>query len=336
MNAGDSQAAAPLSREIALQAAEWFVLLHSGEASEADHRAFEAWRTRADVHEQAWLRALAVSQRAGSLPPALGAPALGRKQRRLGAVGRRDTVRALALLITAAPVGWLAWRAAPWMQWTSTHATATGERREWTLADGSRLVLDTASAMDVRFDDQLRRVHLNEGAVFIETAPDPQTPPRPFVVTTGQGRVRAIGTRFVVRGVRERSEVAVLQGAVQITTRGGAAQQLQAGQQLWFDAMGMGRAEPADAGAAQWARGLLSADNMRLADFVAELSRYRSGWLHCDPSVADLRVTGAFQLGDADTGTDAVLANLVHLLPVQVHYRTRYWVTVAARGTPPT
>src|SRR2546427_12791029 len=36
---------------------------------EADHRAFEAWRARADVHEQAWLRALAVSQRAGSLPP---------------------------------------------------------------------------------------------------------------------------------------------------------------------------------------------------------------------------------------------------------------------------
>lgn len=306
MNAVDSQAAAPLSREIALQAAEWFVLLHSGEASEADHRAFEAWRTRADVHEQAWLRALAVSQRAGSLPPALGAPALGREQRRLGAMGRRDTVRALALLITAAPVGWLAWHATPWMQWTSTHATATGERREWTLADGSRIVLDTGSAVDVLFDEALRRVHLSEGAVFIETAPDPQSPPRPFVVTTGQGRVRALGTRFVVRSVRERSEVAVLQGAVQITTRGGAAQQL------------------------------LAADNMRLADFVAELSRYRSGWLHCDPSVADLRVTGAFQLGDADTGTDAVLANLVHLLPVQIHYRTRYWVTVAARGTPPT
>src|SRR2546427_1978387 len=82
---------------------------------EADHRAFEAWRARADVHEQAWLRALAVSQRAGSLPPTLGAPALARKQRRLGAVGRRDTARALALLITAAPVGCLAWRAAPCM-----------------------------------------------------------------------------------------------------------------------------------------------------------------------------------------------------------------------------
>ncbi|MFT2622216.1 FecR domain-containing protein, partial [Escherichia coli] len=68
-------------------------------------------------------------------------------------------------------MGWLAWRAVPWMQWTSTHATATGERREWTLADGSRIVLDTGSAVDVLFDEALRRVHLSEGAVFIETAP---------------------------------------------------------------------------------------------------------------------------------------------------------------------
>lgn len=316
---------APLSREVALQAAEWFVLLQSGEASEADRCAFEAWRAGAGIHDQAWQRALAVSQCAGSLPPALGVPALGRPQRRLG---RRDTVRALALLIAAAPMGWLAWRSAPWAQWTSTHATATGERREWTLADGSRLVLDTASAVDVRFDEALRRIHLKEGAVLVETSPDPQPRSRPFVVTTQQGRVRAIGTRFVVRSADERSEVAVLQGAVQVTARGGAAQQLQAGQQAWFDALGIGRAEPAPAGAGQWARGLLAVDDMRLGDFVAELARYRPGWLHCDPAVAGLRVTGAFQLDD----TDAVLRNLAHLLPVQVQHRSRYWVTVVPAG----
>ena len=316
---------APLSREVALQAAEWFVLLQSGEASEADRRAFEAWRAGAGIHDQAWQRALAVSQCAGSLPPALGVPALGRPQRRLG---RRDTVRTLALLITAAPVGWLAWRSASWAQWTSTHATATGERREWTLADGSRIVLDTASAVDVRFDEALRRIHLSEGAMVVETAPDPQPRSRPFVVTTQQGRVRAIGTRFVVRTAHERSEVAVLQGAVQVTARGGAAQLLQAGQQAWFDAMGIGRAAPAAPGAGQWARGLLAVDDMRLGDFVAELSRYRQGWLHCDPAVAGLRVTGAFQLDD----TDAVLRNLAQLLAVQVQYRSRYWVTVAPLG----
>ena len=313
--------APPLSREVALQAAEWFVLLHSGEASEADHRACAAWRQQAGIHESAWQRALAVSRQAGSVPAALGGPALGRARRR---AGRREAVRALALLLAAAPAGWLAWRAAP--QWTATHATATGERREWRLADGSRIVLDTASAVDIKFDSAKRLLRLRSGAIYIETSPDPVAPSRPLAVDTPQGRVRAIGTRFAVRLEAARSQVAVLQGAVEVAPRAGAAtQRLQAGQQAWFDHREAAPAEPAPAGAAQWARGVLAVDDMRLDDFVAELARYRQGWLHCDPAVAGLRITGAFQLGD----THAVLGNLVHLLHVQVLYRTRYWVTVA-------
>jgi len=69
---------------------------------------------------------------------------------------------------------------------------------------------------------------------------------------------------------------------------------------------------------------VLAADNMRLDAFLAELGRYRKGWLRCDPQVAALRISGAFQLAD----TDAVLANLAHLLPVQISARTPYWVTV--------
>jgi transmembrane sensor len=63
---------------------------------------------------------------------------------------------------------------------------------------------------------------------------------------------------------------------------------------------------------------------VRLDAFVAELGRYRHGLLRCDPAVAGLRLTGAFQLAD----TEAVLHNLAQLLPVQLLYRTRYWVTL--------
>lgn len=315
-----------LPRAVALQAAEWFVLLHSGEASEADHQAFEAWRLRAGIHELAWQRALAVSQCAASVPPALGAPVLGRRQRR---AGRREAVRTLALLMVAAPAGWLAWRAAP--QWQATHATATGEQRTWQLADGGRIVLDTASAVDVDFDSYQRLLYMRSGGIFIETAADVQSPPRPFLVETPQGRVRAIGTRFTVRLEAGRSHVAVLQGAVELTPRAGqAVRRLEAGQQAWFSQDEAGAAQAAPAGAGQWARGVLAVEDMPLGDFVAELSRYRPGWLHCDPAVAGLRITGAFQLGD----TDAVLGNLAHLLPVQVHYRTRYWVTIAPAAVP--
>ncbi|WP_406625032.1 FecR domain-containing protein [Acidovorax sp. SDU_ACID1] len=322
MSAAD--AAAPLSRQVALQAAEWFVLLHSDEASASDRQAFEAWYAQDPDHARAWQRALAVSRQAGSVPSALGAPVLGRARHR---TGRREAVRALALLMVAAPAGWLAWRHAP--QWTATHATATGERSEWRLADGSRIVLDTASAVDIEFDSGQRLLRLRSGAIWVETAPDPQTPARALAVETPQGRVRAIGTRFAVRLEAARSRVAVLQGAVEVAPRAGAAvQRLQAGQQAWFDPWEVSAAEPAPASAGQWARGVLAVDDMRLDDFAAELARYRRGWLHCDPAVAGLRITGAFQLGD----TGAVLGNLTHLLPVQVLYRTRYWVTIAPAG----
>ena len=55
--------------------------------------------------------------------------------------------------------------------------------------------------------------------------------------------------------------------------------------------------------------------------------RYRPGLLRCDPAVAPLRVSGAFQLHD----TDAVLAALPATLPVSVRYRTSYWVTIGPR-----
>jgi transmembrane sensor len=171
-------------------------------------------------------------------------------------------------------------------------------------------------------------VSLREGAILITTAPDPAAQHRPFVAVTAQGSARAIGTRFTVRQEAQRSQVAVLQGAVEVKLRDGStAQLLQAGEQTSFGDAQIDAVEPAAVGTGQWARGVLAVDDMRLDAFVAELARYRPGLLHCDADVAGLRITGAFQLDD----TDAVLQNVAHLLPVQLLTRTRYWVTLAAR-----
>jgi transmembrane sensor len=72
---------------------------------------------------------------------------------------------------------------------------------------------------------------------------------------------------------------------------------------------------------------VLYAEEMRLADMLAEVARYRSGVLRCDPAVAQLRVSGVFQLDD----TDRILAVLAQTLPVRVDARTRYWVTVTSQ-----
>ncbi|MNZ72338.1 fec operon regulator FecR [compost metagenome] len=80
-------------------------------------------------------------------------------------------------------------------------------------------------------------------------------------------------------------------------------------------------------GADAWTRGMLVVDNVRLADLVDELSRYRSGYLGVAPEVANLRITGSFPLND----TDLALTSLLPTLPVQLEQNTPWWVTVVAR-----
>ena len=69
------------------------------------------------------------------------------------------------------------------------------------------------------------------------------------------------------------------------------------------------------------------AQDQKLGDFLRELSRYRPGILRWEPELETLRVTGSFGLDD----TDRILSLLATSLPVEVHMRTRYWVTLAPR-----
>jgi len=71
-------------------------------------------------------------------------------------------------------------------------------------------------------------------------------------------------------------------------------------------------------------KGQLIADNQRLSEFLAEVARYRSGIIRVDPAVADLRISGVFQLKN----TDQILSSLAGTLPVRISRMTGYWVTV--------
>ncbi|MGV2834146.1 hypothetical protein ACNPOQ_10385, partial [Pseudomonas shirazensis] len=81
----------------------------------------------------------------------------------------------------------------------------------------------------------------------------------------------------------------------------------------------------ADRGA--WVDGMLVAAQMRLADFLDELSRYRHGRLSCSEQVANLRISGSYPLDDSER----ILQMLEVALPVSVRRFTRYWVTVERR-----
>lgn len=312
------------------EAFEWQVTLWSGEVTDAEQRGFENW-LRADArHEAAWSQVRQVGQQLHAVPGAVASPVL---KASLAARGQRRAVfRGVAGFAVTGVVAWMVRETPQWQIATADYRTGRGERREVVLPDGTRIMLNTASSVDLRFDAHERRVMLRSGEIFIATAKDRGLTQRPFVLETEEGRVRPLGTRFAVRRLEGASPSAVLvqvvEGAVELAPDGDSIRRrLEAGQKATFTRHGVAKSLQADESGAAWTRGLLVANRMRLSDFLEELGRYRSGVLRCDPAVADLVVSGVYLLAD----TDAVLTSLAQALPLRVNSVTRYWVTVAAK-----
>ncbi len=317
--------AEPVPPEVAQRAVEWLVDLQAQPVSPTLQSNWRRWRAAHPDHERAWQRIETVhSQLFGPLHHLPSPVKSAISQASLTpprSQARRNAISTLTLLLFAGGTSWMTREETGWSEWVADLRTAPGERRTVMLADGSTLVLNTASAVNVDFSASERRVRLIAGEVLISTAQDVMQ--RPFLVETSQGEARALGTRYTVRSQNKRTDVAVFKGAVRITPRHASwqADTLQAGLRTSFTLEAITSPQAADQGSAAWTDGVIIAKGMRLADLVAELSRYSPVALSCDPTVADLRVSGSYPLSDIHK----VLETLSAMLSLQLETITRFW-----------
>ncbi|AKJ96645.1 histidine kinase [Pseudomonas chlororaphis] len=315
----------PLDPKVLEEAAEWLMRLSESELSDTERAEWECWKVSSPERDRAWNRAQLLQSKLGGLPATLAMSTLDRPSH----PDRRRALGKLALLLAAVPTGWGTWKLAQQQQWSADYRTAVGESRELSLADGSRITLNTDSAIDVLFDTRQRLVRLREGEILVQTAPDTAALARPFRVDTGQGRMQALGTQFIVRELQARTHLAVLDGAVRVELAQSTQQApliVAAGQRTDFSSHDIGQLTPTDRNASAWTQGMLVVDKMRLADFVSELARYRRGFLRCDPAIAGLRISGAFPVSD----TQRTLNMLVQTYPILVSgHLSGYWVTLS-------
>jgi transmembrane sensor len=328
------QPAAPslaFSTAVADEATAWLTLLSSGEASNEDRARWQAWRDAHSEHERAWQHVESIIGRLKDLHPAAAYLSItGARQASDSRLRhRRSVLGGLGLLATAGLGAFMGSRTESWQRMTALHSTGTGEQRELQLPDGSRVLLNTGSAIDLRFDDRQRLLRLVAGEVWIVTGHAVPSAP-PFVVETRDGQMRALGTRFAVRQTDNDTRIAVEEGAVEVTPAGKpeAARVLSAGYGVSFTPEQIGKLESTSDRETAWTRGLIVADDMPLGDFLAELGRYRPSLLRCDPAVAQQLISGVFPVRDVDS----ILRTLPSVLPVQVTERTRYWVVVGPRS----
>ncbi|CDG50962.1 DUF4880 domain-containing protein [Halomonas sp. ATBC28] len=306
-------------------AARWYALLCSEDVTAQQKHAHAAWLAEDPAHIQAWQQVEKLRQQLQVIPGTPSLNALQIKQRQ--SHSRRAVLRGFALLAAGSALGSLAWQQAPVESWMASHRTARGERREYTLADGTQLVLNTATALDVVETSTTRLIRLYEGEIFIRTGQGAKgvAAAKALQVHTEQGTVVPLGTVFTVRKQGTSTQVTVLEDEVELIPQlaGGKTQRLVAGEQAQMSSRSV-EVATATAQADSWTRGLLVAVDWPLSRLVAELSRYRTGVLRCDPAIAGLRVSGAFPIDD----TDRALQAIANALPVSVDRLTQYWVTL--------
>ncbi|WP_286903040.1 FecR domain-containing protein [Vreelandella sedimenti] len=318
----DTQAA---RKDTLRAAAHWYALLCSEDVTAQQKHAHAAWLAEDPAHTHAWQEVEKLRRQFQAIPGTPALDALQIKQRQ--GHSRRAVLRGFALLAAGSALGSLAWQRAPVESWMASHRTARGERREYTLAGGTQLVLNTATALDVVETSTTQLIRLYAGEIFIRTrnGTGKVAAAKTLQVHTEQGTVVPLGTVFTVRKLGTSTQVTVLEDEVELIPQsaGGKTQRLVAGEQAQMSSVDVEVATVSDQ-ADSWTRGLLVAVDWPLSRLVAELSRYRTGVLRCAPSIAGLRVSGAFPIDD----TDRALQAIANALPVSVDRLTQYWVTL--------
>lgn len=303
-------------REAALyEAAAWRIQL--AEHGVKTTPAFAAWLSR-ERNAEAWAQTQALwsaLETLGDHPKIIA----HRRGARLRAGGRRIRMIAFSGALAAAVAGvFVASSAYERLSGWDTIATPSAQRRVVVLGDGSRLVLDAGTRLQVRLDKAARDIRLESGQARFDVSHDTR---RPFRVHVDGRVVTALGTSFTVDRTKGAVSVVLLQGRVsvaddpQIWSRApfvgppAPPTLLRPGQRAAITDDGPSvRVQTVALGAATaWEEGRLVFDNETLPAAAERASRYSAAPIRVSgPETAELRVSGIFDAGDTGAFVDAV------------------------------
>jgi transmembrane sensor len=317
------------------EAAAWIWRMDSAVVGVADRQAFDAWLRQDPRHRRAAAELSAVWN-------ALDGLAEAKREERIATFANQANLPLLqhsqrlwfaaAAVLAAVAIG------AVWLQRGSelqTLATAVGQQRNITLADGSIVTLNTNTIVETDLRPHTREIYLRKGEAHFQVAHDRS---RPFLVHAGDAVVRAVGTAFEVRVLTDQHvDVVVDEGRVEVQTtvpmpaspspsthpRPAAAttvRALNAGERLST----AGRDYAVTPVSAQqlsselaWREGAIIFDGEPLSEAIAEIERYTDARIVIsDPQIAGLRVGGRFRTGDVQEFFDALQA----ALPVSIRH----------------
>lgn len=308
-------------------AADWLLRLEESDCTDSERQSFERWYGRDARHRQAvdqmrgLIGQLQGLQSEGKAASSAISNTLARRQRHtprtlMGLGAAMVSLSALMLL------------SGDWRQNLQADLyTAPGEWRREQLADDSVLLLAGNSAVKLHYDNGQRSVELLRGEVLVDVAPDPL---RPFRVTTEDGSMRALGTRFVVNLEADDTLLSMLHSRVSAQSADGSqTREISAGEQarITFDSIQLSGTVDPNGFDQSWQRRQLVVRDAPLGEVLQQLSRQQRGyWNYSDPALNQMRISAVLPLDDSARA----LALIEDILPIEVQRYTPWLVRIKA------
>tara|TARA_R110002073_G_C9469157_1_gene579263 strand:+ start:879 stop:1952 length:1074 start_codon:yes stop_codon:yes gene_type:complete len=314
------------------EAAEWFVLIEAGDATDKDKARFAEWLNASPLHAREYAEVSGLWDEAAlygrELDPApavvqlypdrKSAPETPKNPAPLWSEWRKlAAALVVGILVTTAAAYLLFPQQGTDIAITAPQSfqTAKGESRRFRLEDGSFVQLNTDSRIEVSFTDGFRELTLKQGEAFFEVAPNPL---RPFIVAVDTTRVQVVGTQFNVNKRLEKIEVTVLEGKVRVSEQPPQQSEkwiadLTKGEQVVTRPLSLMNNTAMKSLIAKqdhlnlkailsWRDNKLTFDNRDLRDVVEDFNRYNDlALVLADPSLNRIKVSGTFNPNDPES-----------------------------------
>jgi transmembrane sensor len=300
-----SVSAQETAREVADQAAEWAARIDGGAVDPDKDPQLQRWLDEDPRRRGALLRAEAALSfvdrgraLAGMIPKPNPRPIWIRRKFLFAGASLAAAVVGIAVVMTG-PHG---------------YHTGLGEIRHVPLSDGSVIAINTQSAVEVAMQPDVRRITLTRGEAWFQVAHDTN---RPFVVSAGRIRVRAVGTAFSVRRYDDGADVQVTEGVVETWTEGEESLRVKVAAGSRAHVAEYEAPKPVAAASADiqrslaWREGQIVLEGQSLDEAVAQFNRYNAKKLVIsDPGLAAEKLVGQFRATDPRHFAEAVATTL--------------------------
>ena len=290
-----------IEKQILDQALDWLLILDEEDLSKEQLHKFENWKNQSTQHLEIWLSVENTFHKldvhSSQLPRTVTKNILTLRN------NKTMPYKFLCFVFIGAGVLSTFIFTYPDYIWMPDYQTKYGEQKAITLEDGTQILLNSKTAVDINYDQNKREIALKYGEIHIETAKDLQH--RPFTVLNQQGTILALGTVFNVKQNESDTTVSVIEHAVQISPIHSKEKQiLKQGYSVQFDGKSISKQIKNESEDLLWQKGLMIVNRLKLNEFTPLIEKHYGISVEIDPNVSDpilseIEISGTYPIYDS-------------------------------------